>query len=121
MSFPFRRHRKAECGWDCIGCGVEFGHKIAQEHRECGSRVQPGLRLSALVCQNAGRADPIIYIVMGVAVDPQRNTAFCDQGIEVREKGWRKRAGCMVRRLRASAGRMMSNNNCASGIVSREL
>src|SRR6266699_8473 len=79
-------------------------------HHHCRVETEAGfMGIAALVCQNAGRADPIIYIVMGVPVDPQRNSAFCNQGIEIREKGWAKRAGCMLRRLRASAGRMMSN------------
>jgi hypothetical protein len=78
-------------------------------------------RVSALVCQHAGRTKLVIYVAVGVSMEPQRDSTFRNKGVEIRAESWRKGAVSMNRCFGSSAGCMMGYDDCASWVTKLQL
>src|SRR5260370_486855 len=86
---------------------------------------QPGIKafaeftwVTALIGEHPRFADSVVHVVMGMAVNPERNAALLDQPIQPGSERWIERAVCMVRRFRARARRVVCHHNGARRVAS---
>src|ERR1039458_10146869 len=63
----------------------------------------------------------MVDVVVSVAVDPQGNMTLPNERVEIGRERRTQRTRRMIRRLRLRTWRIMGDNDCSSGIMTRQL